>query len=455
MNLEDGLPEPQRILAFLAVATALTMAVLDTSLVNVALPIVAQDLAVDPATAIWAVNAYQIAVTISLLPLAALGDSLGYKRVYCVGLAVFVAASLGCAFSTSFPMLIATRALQGLGAAGIMSVNPALVRFIYPHNLLGRGLGRNALVVGVSSAAGPTVAAAILSLASWPWLFLINVPLGITALVISMRTLPVTPRTSRRFDWIGAALNALTLSLLIMGVNSLKDSTSLTYPALLLGGAVGLGYVFVRHQIAHPTPLLPLDLLRLPVFTLSMMTSICSFGAQTLAYVSLPFYFHDVLGRTVTETGLLMTPFPLAVAVAAPVSGRLADRYSPGILGGLGLAILATGLASLAVLSPLASTGDLVWRLTLCGLGFGLFQSPNNKMIISSAPRERSGGAGGMLSTARLLGQSVGAALVAALFGLMPHNPTSAALWLATLLSAFGCVASFLRTSGSRRTIND
>jgi MFS transporter, DHA2 family, multidrug resistance protein len=150
-----------------------------------------------------------------------------------------------------------------------------------------------------------------------------------------------------------------------------------------------------------------------------------------------------------------MTPFPLAVAVAAPVSGRLADRYSPGILGGLGLAILATGLASLAVLSPLASTGDLVWRLTLCGLGFGLFQSPNNKMIISSAPRERSGGAGGMLSTARLLGQSVGAALVAALFGLMPHNPTSAALWLATLLSAFGCVASFLRTSGSRRTIND
>ncbi|MBQ0819517.1 MFS transporter [Microvirga sp. HBU67558] len=455
MNLENGLPEPQRLFAFLAVATALTMAVLDTSLVNVALPIVAQDLAVDPATAIWAVNAYQIAVTISLLPLAALGDSLGYKRVYCAGLAVFVAASLGCAVSTSFPMMIASRVLQGLGAAGIMSVNPALVRFIYPHNLLGRGLGRNALVVGVSSAAGPTVAAAVLSLASWPWLFLINVPLGVLALIISTRTLPVTPRTSRRFDWIGAALNALTLSLLIIGINSLKDGPSPTYSALLLGAAVGVGYVFVRYQIAHPAPLLPLDLLRVPVFALSMMTSICSFGAQTLAYVSLPFYFHDVLGRTVTETGLLMTPFPLAVAVAAPISGRLADCYSPGMLGGLGLAILATGLASLAVLSPLASTGDLVWRLSLCGLGFGLFQSPNNKIILSTAPRERSGGAGGMLSTARLLGQSVGAALVAVLFGLMPHNPTSAALWLATLLSAMGCVASTLRTFGSRRTTND
>jgi DHA2 family multidrug resistance protein-like MFS transporter len=186
-----------------------------------------------------------------------------------------------------------------------------------------------------------------------------------------------------------------------------------------------------------------------------MMTSICSFGAQTLAYVSLPFYFHDVLGRTVTETGLLMPPFPLAVAVAAPVSGRLADRSSPGMLRGLGPAILAIGPASLAVLPPLASTGDLVWWLTLCGLGFGLLQSPNNKVILSSAPRERSGGAGGLLSTARLLGQSVGAAWVAVLFGLMPHDPTSAALWLATLLSAFGCVASILRTVGNCRITND
>jgi MFS transporter, DHA2 family, multidrug resistance protein len=452
MNTADGLPNPRRLFAFLAIATALTMAVLDSSVINVALPVIAQDLAIDPATAIWAVNAYQIAVTISLLPLAALGDTLSYRRIYCAGLAVFTAASLVCALAPSFPVLIAARVLQGYGAAGIMSVNPALVRFIYPSNLLGRGLGRNALVVGVSSAAGPTVAAAILSIAPWPWLFLINVPLGIIALLVAVRTLPETPRVRRRFDWIGAALNALTFGLLIIGTNSISNGESLTYPAVLLGAAAFIGFGFVQHQMAHPMPLLPLDLLRLPVFALSMVTSVCSFAAQTLAYVSLPFYFHDVLGRSVTETGLLMTPFPLAVAIAAPVSGRLADRYPPGILGGIGLALLSAGLAFLATLPQTASSSDIVWRLALCGLGFGLFQSPNNKAILTSAPRERSGGAGGMLSTARLLGQSMGAALVAALFGLAQHNPTSTILWLGATLSGIGCIASTLRVTGNSET---
>jgi MFS transporter, DHA2 family, multidrug resistance protein len=452
MNSADGLPNPKRFLAFLAIAMALTMSVLDSSVMSVALPIIAQDLAIDPATAIWTVNAYQMAVTVSLLPLAAVGDSLGYRRVYCVGLAIFTTASLACAFSPSFPLLIAARVLQGLGAAGVMSVNPALIRFIYPPNLLGRGLGRNAVVVGVSSAAGPTVAAAILGGASWQWLFLMNVPLGILALVIAIRTLPMTPRTGRQFDWAGAALNALTFSLLIIGVNGVRGGEGLTYPALLLGGAAVVGYVFVRHQITHAGSLLPLDLLRLPVFALSITTSVCSFAAQTLAYVSLPFYFHDSLGRSVTETGLLMTPFPLAVALAAPISGRLADHYSPGMLGGIGLATLATGLSLLAVLPPAPSTSDIIWRLALCGLGFGLFQSPNNKVILSNAPRERSGGAGGMLSTARLLGQSMGAALVAALFGLVPQNPTSAVLWLGAVLSAIGCFASTLRMNGSIST---
>jgi MFS transporter, DHA2 family, multidrug resistance protein len=442
----DGLPNPERLLAFLAIAIALTMAVLDGAIVNIALPIIARDLQVDPATAVWAVNAYQLAVIVALLPLASLGDILSYRRIYWAGLAVFTIASLGCALAGSFPMLIAARVLQGLGAAGIMSVNIALVRFIYPSNLLGRGVGNTALVVAVSSAAGPTVAAAILSLASWPWLFLVNVPLGLVALVVAARTLPDTPRSARRFDWPGAILNALTCGLLITGIDGLSNSERLTDPLLALGGAGLAGFVFVRYQMRLPAPLLPLDLLRRPVFALSMMTSVCSFAAQTLAYVSLPFYLHDVLGRSVAETGLLMTPWPLAVAVAAPIAGRLADRYSPGLLGGIGLVILATGLALLAVLPPVPSTADIVWRLTVCGLGFGLFQSPNNKAIISSAPRERSGGASGMQSSARLLGQSLGAALVAVLFGLISDNPTAGILWLAATLSAIGCVTSSLRT---------
>jgi MFS transporter, DHA2 family, multidrug resistance protein len=445
MSATDGLPNPRRLLAHLAIATALTMSVLDTTVVNVALPVIARDLAIDPATAIWAVNAYQIAIVISLLPLAALGDTLSYRHIYCAGLAVFTAGSLMCAVAPSYPLLIAARFLQGFGAAGIMSVNPALVRFIYPSHLLGRGFGRNALVVGVASAAGPTVAAAVLSVVSWPWLFLVNVPLGILALLVGSRTLPETPRVPRRFDWTGAILNALMFGLLIIGINSVRDGEALVYPAVLLGAAALVGFVFVRSQRTHPVPMLPLDLLRIPVFALSLATSVCSFAAQTLAYISLPFYFHDVLGRSVTETGLLLTPFPLAVAIAAPLAGRLADRFSPAILGGIGLALLAIGLALLAMLPTDASSHAIIWPLALCGAGFGLFQSPNNKAMFTSAPRERSGGAGGILSTARLLGQSIGAALVAALFGIVEHSPTSAILWFAAGLSAMGCLASTLR----------
>jgi DHA2 family multidrug resistance protein-like MFS transporter len=441
----DGLPHPERLWAFLAIAIALTMAVLDGAIVNVALPVLARELQVYPATAIWAVNAYQLAIVVALLPLASLGDALGYRRIYWSGLLVFTVASLGCALAGSFPVLILARVLQGLGAAGIMSVNIALVRFIYPAKLLGRGVGNTALVVAISSAAGPTLAATILSAASWPWLFLINVPLGVFALIVAARTLPETPRSARRLDGWSVLLNALTFGLLITGIDSLSTG-NLTYPLLALSGAVVAGVVFVRYQLSVPMPLLPLDLLRRPVFALSMMTSICSFATQSLAYLALPFYFHDELGRSVTETGMLMTPWPLAIAVAAPIAGRLADRFSPGLLGGIGLTALATGLALLAVLPDDPSIADIVWRLTICGLGFGLFQSPNNKAIITSAPRERSGGASGMQSSARLLGQSLGAALAAVLFGLSLGNPTALILWLGAGLSAIGAVTSSLRT---------
>src|SRR3954471_16167228 len=199
MMLMDGLPKPERTWAFITIALALTMAVLDGSIVNVALPVIAKKLAVDPSAVIWVVNSYQLAVVSALLPLAALGDIVGYKRVYWGGLAVFTVGSLACALSGSLALLIIARVVQGFGAAGIMSVNSALVRFIYPHQMLGRGLGNNALVVAISSAAGPTIAAAILSVGPWPWLFLVNLPIGAVALIIGARALPETPRVARRF----------------------------------------------------------------------------------------------------------------------------------------------------------------------------------------------------------------------------------------------------------------
>jgi DHA2 family multidrug resistance protein-like MFS transporter len=441
----DGLPLRERMLALSAMALAIAMAVLDGAIVNVALPVIARDLDVPASDAIFIVSAYQIAVTAALLPLATLGEIWGYRRVYLSGLALFTAASLACAISPNLASLTAARVAQGLGAAGIMSVNIALVRFIYPHRMIGRGVGTMALIVAIASAAGPSVAAAVLSVASWPWLFLVNVPLGLAALTLATRTLPVTPRSGARFDGLSALLNALFFCLLITGVDGLGEQGRSGTALAVLAAAGVVGVAFVWMQARLPAPLLPIDLLRIPVFALSMVSSVCSFSAQMMAYVALPFYFQDVLHLSGTQTGVLMTPWPIAIAVVAPFAGRLADRYPPGLLGGIGLVALSCGLALMATLPPDASAAAITWRLTLCGLGFGLFQSPNNKVIITSAPRERSGGASGMQSTARLLGQSLGAAVVAVIFGYLHTGGTVTVLWLASGLALAGAVASGLR----------
>ncbi|MCP1537555.1 MFS transporter [Methylorubrum extorquens] len=444
----DGLPLRERLLALCAMALAISMAVLDGAIVNVALPVIARDLDVPASEAIFVVSAYQIAVTAALLPLATLGEIRGYRRVYLAGLAVFTVASLACAVSPNLASLTAARVAQGLGAAGIMSVNIALVRFIYPSRLIGRGVGNVALIVAVASAAGPTVAAAILSVAAWPWLFLVNLPVGLVALAVGARTLPQTPRSARRFDLRSASLNALTVGLLIVGLDAFADPDTRGLAVAAIAASVGVGIVFVRTQIRLAAPLLPLDLLRIPAFALSMAASICSFAAQMIAYVALPFYFHDALGFSETRTGFLMTPWPLAIAAMSPFAGRLADRVPPGLLGSLGLVLLAFGMAALALLPEAPATFDIVWRLTLSGIGFGLFQSPNNKVIITSAPRERSGGASGMQASARLVGQSLGAASVAVLFGLVPGGPAGAfavTLWCAVALALAGALASGLR----------
>ncbi len=414
----DGLPLAERRRAMATIAIAVAMSVLDSAIANIALPSIAHELHVTPAASIWVVNSYQLAVTVSLLPLAALGDILGYRRVYWVGLAVFTAASAACALTQSLPVLIGARVIQGFGGAGIMSVNTALVRFIFPRDQLGRGIGFNAFIVAVSSATGPSIAAAILSVASWHWLFAVNVPLGAVALWYGARVLPATPQSGHRFDLAGAALNAATLGLLMISVDAFGRGESPGLAAAGIAAAVGFGVWLVHRARAMTAPLLPVDLFRRPVFALSVGTSICSFMAQTLVYVALPFLFEDVGHHSQIATGLLMTPWPLIVVVIAPIAGRLSDRSSPGLLGAMGLGVMTIGMALLFAMPSQAGWADIAWRMAVCGFGFGFFQSPNNRLLLGSAPPERSGGASGMLSTARLLGQTAGSAVVALTFGL-------------------------------------
>jgi len=446
-SANDGLPLPQRYGAILAIALGITVAVLDGAIANVALPTIARELNASPAESIWIVNAYQLAIIISLLTLSFLGDMLGYRRIYQWGLVLFSCTSLFCALSDSLGMLTFARVLQGFGGAALMSVNTALIRIIYPQRHLGRGMGINSLIVAVSSAAGPTVAAAILSVASWQWLFLINVPVGIAALLLALRYLPDNPQkaSGQRFDLLSSVMNALTFGLLISLLSGFAQGQN---GKLLLAELVALllvGTLFIRRQLRLEFPLLPVDLFRIPIFAMSIGTSVCSFCAQMLAMVSLPFFLQSVLGRSEVATGLLLTPWPLATMVMAPIAGRLIERFHAGLLGAIGLAMFAAGLFALALLPASPSDVDIIWRMMLCGAGFGLFQSPNNHTIISSAPRHRSGGASGMLGTARLLGQTSGAALVALMFNLFANQGTHFSLLLAGSFAAIAALVSALR----------
>ena len=454
----DGLPLPQRRHAMLVIILGIAVAVLDGTIVNLALPGIARELHADPAHAIWVVNAYQIATLVMLLPLASLGDLVGYRRVYLVGMALFAFASLGAVLADSLATLIAARAVQGLGAAGIMSVNAALVRLIYPRAQLGRGMAINSMVVATASVAGPSVAAAILSVASWPWLFVLNVPLGALVLALGFYALPanrVAAAAGARFSFVDVALNVLMFSLIFIGADRLgvrsSDAGQGAQPiawALLLAG-VGVGFVYLRRQRALAVPLFPVDLLRIPVFALSMGTSVGAFCAQMLSFIALPFLLLDTYGRSHFEAGLLITAWPLAIVVMAPIAGRLIGRYPDGLLGGIGLGLLAVGLTLLAALPAQPGNADIVWRMALCGLGFGLFQSPNNHTIVTSPPAHRSGAASGMLGTARLTGQTLGAVMLAAIFSVWsPHDGKGQviALGLAACCAAVAAVCSALRT---------
>jgi DHA2 family multidrug resistance protein-like MFS transporter len=452
----DGLPVPARYWAMAAILTGIALSVLDSTIVNLALPDITRHFGASPAAAVWVVNAYQLAILALLLPCAQLGERIGYRRVYLVGLAVFTLASLGCVLAPTLPLLAGARAVQGIGAAGMMAVNAALVRLTYPGNVLGRGIALNSVVVATASVAGPTIAALVLSVASWPWLFLIQLPLGVLVLLLGRRALPfnAAPPSGPRLQVIDVVLNMAMFSLVFLAADAFgarlggaPDARMLAGASALLLAGLAVGWIYIRRQWPLAAPLFPVDLLRIRIFALSMCTSVTAFAAQTLAFISLPFLLLEGQGRGHFEAGLLITAWPAAIVLVAPVAGRLIHRYSGGLLGGIGLALLATGLALLALLPEAPATWQIAAALALCGAGFGLFQSPNNHTIVTSAPLRRAGAASGMLGTARLTGQSLGAVLLGLIFsvaGVRGGGP-EIALGLAAALAAASSVFSLLR----------
>jgi DHA2 family multidrug resistance protein-like MFS transporter len=440
-------PRQPRNMAAIAVLAATMLVVLDAAIANVALPTFARWLHATPGMSMSIVIAYQMAMVMALLPCAALGESLGYRRVFTAGVVLFTAASALCSLSPSLPWLVAARFLQGLGGAAVMALGVALLRLAVPDRQLGAAIGWNALVIALSAAAGPTIGAMILSGASWPWLFAVNLPLGLLVL-LATRALPHLAGTARRLDFVSVALNAGSFAALVVGAELLPTKPALA-AVLLVASAFGLR-VLVRREMPKEAPLIPLDLLGVGSFRISVIASVCCFTGQTAATVALPFYLQHGLGQSTLTTGLFMTCWPLTMAITAPIAGRLANCVSTAWLCATGGTCLAIGLAATS-LWPLQSGPPplaLAPFVMLCGLGFGLFNVPNNRNMFLSAPSERSGSAGGMQGTARVVGQTAGALMMTLLFTLTSAEAAPRiGLGIGSLLTLAAGLVSALRVN--------
>lgn len=431
------------IIAVVAVQVATVLVVLDAAIANVALPTMAQSLNVSSGDVVLVVTAYQTALVMGLLPVAAFGEAIGPRRAYVGGLALFTLASLGCAAAPSLAWLVAARFAQGLGGAAIMSLGVGLMRHAIPPARFGRILGLNTLTVALSSAIGPTLGAAILSVAHWPWLFGVNVPIGLIAGVAAF-AVPSRAGSGHRLDVVSIALNMFAFGAFVIGAENLATDTwraaGLLVVALL---AIAL---LVHRERTKPTPLIPIDLLRLPAFRTAVLASIACFIGQSAGLIALPFYLQHGLGLSTLAVGAYLTPWPLAVAATAPIAGRLADRMAAAKLCTIGGIIMGFALATLC-LAPEGHGPALVLAMTaLTGVGFGLFNVANNRTMYLGAPPERSSAAGGMQGTARLTGQTTGAILMTLLFDLIPGNAAPiAGLGVAAVLMVVAAMISATR----------
>lgn len=442
-DLNAGLLGPRRIAAIAAVLTAMVLTVLGAGVVNVALPTIAASLGVAPGTSIWVTTAYQTALVMGLLPCAALGDSLGHRRVFTGGVALFTAASVLSALSPSLPWLVAARFLQGLGAAAILALGIALLRVVVAQRQFGAAIGWNALAVALSSAAGPAIGAVNLAGTSWPWLFALNLPLGVMVL-LATRALPDLAGTGRRLDRFSVALNAGAFASIVVGMELLASHAALAV-VLIATAALGLA-ALIRRELPKQAPLIPLDLLRMHSFRASVIASFGCFAGVTLGLLALPFYLQHSLGLDTLMTALYMAPWPLTVALAAPLVGRLADRVSTAWLCAAGGACLAAGLTATALWPLQDSPQPLVMLTMLCGVGFGLFQVPNNRSMFLSAPSARSGAAGGMQATTRLAGQTAGAVIMSLVFAVVPIEAAPiVAFWIGAMLTLAAGLVSALK----------
>ena len=404
---------------FAIVATGVFMSTLDSSIVNISLPTIARYFGVPLSGAIeWVVISYLVVIASLLLTIGRLADIIGRKPIWAAGLGIFTIGSALCGLAPSLGFLIAARGFQGLGGALLFAISPAMLTSAFPEEERGRALGLNAVMVALGVSAGPTIGGILTESFSWRSIFYVNVPIGIVGFILTLRVLTERARRGRgRFDPLGAVLLALGLASLTLGL-SFGTEIGWTSPlliGLLAFAVVALGaLVYVERRVSDP--IIDFTLLRNRVFASANTSLVLSFMALFAVSFLLPFYLEELRHFSTLQSGLLLTPLPLAIAMVAPFSGILADRIGTRWLAAGGLSLACIGLILISELDTRSSVFDIVWRLAITGIGQGLFQSPNNSALIGSAPATRRGVASGFLATGRVIGQSLSVALAGAIF---------------------------------------
>lgn len=405
---QEGLPVPRRYWAIAGLCLSTAAIVLDGAVVAVALPTITRDLGISPSSSVHVVTIYQLVAVVSLIPMAALGDRLGYRAVYRFGLSLLTVSVLLCFFVKGLIPLLMLRFAQAIGASLSLSVSSALLREVYPARILGRGLALNSMIVSVFTSVAPTLGGAILAYARWPMVFASAVPFALAALLLS-RSMPDPVRRSGSFDFGAALLYGCTMAMLFGAMDGNVGFDPVARIALL-AGAILLGLRLYRRESRRERPVIPVDLLRQPVLGLSALGSVLCFMASMAVIVMLPFRLEMLHGFTTPQIGLIMSIWPLTTLVVAPVVGLLSDRIPARLIGTVGMAVATLALCLLAEMDR-GGAADFYWRLALCAFGFACFTASNARLILAHSPRDRAASAGSLISTARLTGQSMGAIL--------------------------------------------
>lgn len=413
-----GLPIRRRILAVTALSLGSLMLMIDATISGVILPTIATALGVKSSATLLVITVYQLILAMTLLPLAALGDRIGYRRMYQIGLVLHAVAGGICLLVESLPSLILVRGFQSLAAAAAMSVGVAMLRQVYPPHRLGSGLALNTIFNASGTTLAPILGGLIAAYADWQWAYVAVVPLSVISLLFS-RALPDPTPSEHPFDLRGAALCSLTFGLLIAGLEaSVHTSYFMASVSVIVLAAVSAWFL-VRHEKKEAQPVLPVDLLARSDLGFTALGTMMGTVASMIIMLSMPFRLQQGYEFSVGEIGGMMSAYAVASLMVAPIAGILSDRIAVPLLCTLGMLIASVAMLAIATMPEQnVNYMDVGWRLWLCGAGFGLFFSPNARFLVGSAPKTRAAAAGSLFTTTRMLAMAFSATLVAALLAL-------------------------------------